>query len=486
MDYSQSLPSGFVSNMIELLGREDVARLITALEGEAPTSIRFNRRKPIPIDMERLGARQVPWCPRGYYLSERPVFTGDPLFHSGYYYVQEASSMLLHEVCKLLPSRSLVALDLCAAPGGKSSLLIDMLPEDSVLISNEVVGHRANILVENLWKWGNPSSIVTSAYPERLGQLRGVFDLILVDAPCSGEGMFRKDLNARAEWGEHSPRECAIRQREILTDIWDSLSSGGYLVYSTCTFNREENEEIVAFIVEELGAEVIDLEIEIDGVLRSPLSSYPCYRMMPYLIEGEGLFMAALRKTDRGELRKKDKGDSKKSRSKRFTAPKEVTDWLAQGDEPWQWSSEEELIYAYPAEIEPLLALLSKRNIRPLSYGIPVAVAKGKGYSPHPALAYSPYLSSDAFERVEVSHSEAIAFLAKETITLSSNISAGIKLLEYRTIPLGFVKHLGNRSNNLLPTEWRIRQPERVRSLLDSTSSLGNNGIWISQYLISD
>lgn len=483
-----NLPKGFAEMMTELLGKDETRQLLTALDNPSPTTIRLSQRKSLGLDLSQIGGKAVPWCPWGYYLPERPLFTGDPLFHAGYFYVQEASSMLLYQVGKLLPDTSLTALDLCAAPGGKSTLLLDLLPVGSVLVSNEVVGHRANILAENLQKWGSPMSIVTSAYPECWGQLTGIFDLMLVDAPCSGEGMFRKDLEARAEWAERSPMECAERQRSILTDVWPSLASGGYLVYSTCTFNRLENEDIVAFIVEELGGEVCDLELNIEGVVRSPLSPYACYRMMPHCTAGEGLFMAVIRKSSAPQGRE----DSRRSLGKKSRPlPKnpiyrEVAHWIGAHTSPWQWREEGETLYAYPSALEPLLGLLAKNKIRTLSFGIPVATTKGKKPTPHPALAYSQYLDQDAFDIVGLSYDEAIAYLAKEALTLSSELPQGIKLLTYRSIPLGFVKHLGNRCNSLLPTEWRIRQPERVRSSINTTSSTFGEGSCLCQYLTFD
>lgn len=483
---TESLPHAFAQRLAEQLGDEEARALIAALDSPAPTSIRLSRVKPPRLDLERIGARSVPWCPSGYYLPERPMFTGDPLFHTGYYYVQEASSMLLHEAVRQLPRVPLTALDLCAAPGGKSTLLIDSLPSGSILISNEVVGHRANILTENLQKWGYARSIVSSAYPDRWGQLSGAFDLIVVDAPCSGEGMFRKDPAARTEWTERSPIDCAARQRDILTDVWDSLKSGGYLVYSTCTFAREENEDIVAFIIDHLGGEAVDLGLQHEGIVRSTLSPHACYRMMPHRISGEGLFMAMIRKTSGSEVRQRASGAGKRSKPAPNPAPREVLGWLEPADTPWLSRVEGDLVYAYPETLEPMLSLLERHKIRPLSLGIPVAILRGKSASPHPALAYSPHLSRGAFESVEITHSETISFLARETITLPEGLTQGIKLLTHRGIPLGFVKHLGNRCNSLLPAEWRIRQSERVRSGIAPDTTTFTSGSCLTNYLIFD
>lgn len=479
------LHSSFVSNMTELLGSNEATRLIAALNREAPVSIRLNPNKHFFLNDKELDLQSVPWCTWGYYLPKRPNFTGDPLFHSGYYYVQEASSMLLYQIQKLLPDKPINALDLCAAPGGKSTLLLDMLSEGSLLISNEVIGRRANILMENLQKWGDPMSIITSAYPDKWGKLKDAFDLILVDAPCSGEGMFRKDLETRKEWNTNSPIECATRQRSILASVWPSLTPGGLLVYSTCTFNREENEDIVLYITEELGGKAIDLDINIEGVLQSPLSPYPCYRMMPHRTRGEGLFMAVIRKS--GEKRpssRNDRSSSKQGKSSLSLPIRELESWLQPQSKKWQWIADRETIYTYPSEFTPMLEQLTRHKIRTLSYGVPIATTKGKSPTPHPALAYSQILSQNAFERIELNYPEAITFLAKEPIILPNNLTQGIKLLTHKSIPLGFVKHLSNRCNSLLPSEWRIRQPERVRRLIESESLFPNS--CLCHYLISD
>ena len=304
MTQKPSLPVAFEASIKKLLREDEAQQLLHALDEEAPTSIRISQAKSEYFNLLKKGdlsSSFVPWCPWGYYLDKRPTFTGDALFHAGTYYVQEASSMLIYQVKPLLGEDPIVALDLCAAPGGKSTLLLDMLPQGSVLVSNEIVRHRANILEENLLKWGNPNSIITSTTPKSLGKATGLFDMMLVDAPCSGEGMFRKDMQAREEWQPNSPKLCADRQRLILSDVWDSLKEGGLLVYSTCTINQEENEDIVQYIVEILGAEAINLGDISGGVWKSPFLQYPCYRMLPHKAQGEGLFMAVLRKTSATE-----------------------------------------------------------------------------------------------------------------------------------------------------------------------------------------
>ena len=254
----------------------------------------------------------VPWCPEGYYLEGRPQFTFDPLFHAGCYYVQEAASMfvthILRELSILSPLTSylspLNALDLCAAPGGKSTAMLSVLPEDCTLVSNEPIPTRAQILLENITKWGAKNCIVTNNYPRDFKKAKAKFDLILCDVPCSGEGMFRKDPATISEWSLQNVEKCWRLQREIVADAWECLNPGGIMIYSTCTFNTKENEENVRWIMEEYDAEPIDIPIDaswhITGSLL-PGFDAPVYRFIPGITKSEGLFVCVMKK--RGEWR---------------------------------------------------------------------------------------------------------------------------------------------------------------------------------------
>lgn len=448
--------------MQELLGKEEAECLFRSLDGEAPTSIRLSKYKSQQLPPDYLqDASPVPWCSRGFYLPERPVFTGQVPFHAGLYYVQEASSMLLAQIEGLLDSEPIKALDLCAAPGGKSTLLLDILPEGSVLLSNEVVRQRAHILSENLMKWGNPNHLVTNAYPDKLGRLQGAFDLMLVDAPCSGEGMFRKDYNARREWTEHSPHDCAERQRSILCDIWSALKPNGLMVYSTCTMNRAENEDILAYIIEELGAEPISLGEIGAGVWTSPFSIYPCYRMMPHRTEGEGLFMAVVRK--RGEI--EEVSQAPKNKGKRPSQvpklPEEVYGYVKE-PEAYDFVQLGDELRAYPKSLSPLVAEVERLGIPIVSAGIPLATIKGKSLIPYTGLALSTAFNPQAFPRIELREEDIIPYLSRESIGYYPDVARGITLVTAGLIPLGFVKNLGNRCNNLYPQEWRIRHAHKL------------------------
>lgn len=270
------------------------------LAQEPSVSIRIN---PSKIDLKEwevvLSDGVVPWCEYGFYLTHRPPFTFDPLLHAGAYYVQESSSMFLHQVLRQYVTEPVVMLDLCAAPGGKSTLARSVLPEGSRLVSNEPIRGRAQVLEENVTKWGYPDHIVTNRYPKDFRKSKQQFDVILTDVPCSGEGMFRKDEGAIAEWSLQKVEQCQRLQREIVSDAWECLAPGGLLIYSTCTFNTLENEENIKWILENFDAEVLPVHTEVEwNIQGSILPDFiaPIYRFIPGLTRGEGLFMAVLRK----------------------------------------------------------------------------------------------------------------------------------------------------------------------------------------------
>jgi len=289
------LPEDFVRLMHEQYGKDTADALCQALsETDPEVSIRLNPRKGQPLVMENVNAEPVSWCPDAYYLSERPAFTFDPLLHAGAYYVQEASSMYIAELvrkamfnvqCSMF-NAPIAALDLCAAPGGKSTLLASLLPEGSVLISNEPMPKRAQVLAENMQKWTRMTKgeypvrcIVTQNYPADFTAFTDTFDLLVTDVPCSGEGMFRKDEVAVQDWSLQNVDLCWHRQREILQDIWHTLKPGGLLIYSTCTFNHFEDEDNARWICDTLGAELLEER-----------------HFLPGRDRGEGFYCAAIRK----------------------------------------------------------------------------------------------------------------------------------------------------------------------------------------------
>lgn len=406
------------------MGEELYATLKHGLEGKPEVSIRFN---PYKDGRRRIDGQDdngtlhgceltpVPWCKDGYYLSRKPEFIFDPLLHAGAYYVQEASSMFLDFVLRQLVRKPVAMLDLCAAPGGKTTCAMGALPKGSILCSNEPVKKRASILMENVEKYGHPDIIVTNNYAKDYAKARMSFDVILTDVPCSGEGMFRKDAFAIEDWSKAKVMECQRLQRSIVEDIWQCLKPGGILIYSTCTFNAKEDEENVQWIAEELGAsplaiEDVKPEWNITGALSGDL---PVCRFIPGKSRGEGLFMAVLRKD--GELSL----ESNPTTSRQF---KDIA-----------------------------------KKLHVLTHGINPHEKKGKKIIPDESLSLSIEQSKNDYPRVEVDHQTAIKYLRREAIVLSSETPKGIVTITFEGLGLGFANNLGNRANNLFPQEWRIK-----------------------------
>ena len=454
-------PIDFITRTKALLG-DEFSQLEAALMADTPVSVRVNQAKGTrtPKDAEPVG-----WCDTGFYLPNRPAFTFDPLFHAGAYYVQEASSMFLEQAIRTYVTTPVRCLDLCAAPGGKSTHLSSLLRDGSLLVSNEVIRNRSYILAENLAKWGNASTIVLNNDPAEIGEaLPEQFDLIVTDVPCSGEGMFRKDEASVGEWSVENVQLCAARQRRILHDIWPALRPGGLLVYSTCTFNAEEDEENVRHIVEELGAEALPIATDEAWRVTGPLRyENPVYRFFPHKTKGEGFFLAILRKSGDEEYEVAGERPVKSARNK---GKKETKTTLPIPKEAWGYLREQENItlewdgprlHMIPTAHKPFLERLRDKRLRILAAGTLIGELKGKDLIPSQTLALSQELNPSAFPDAELTWEEAIRYLRKEAITLPEGLPKGYLLTRYQGVPLGFVKHLGNRSNNLYPQEWRIR-----------------------------
>lgn len=451
-----NLPLDFQHLMINDLGKEEFDQLAEALSLPAPTSVRINTDKAKKEELPILdNAESVPWCKNGYYLPERPQFTFDPLFHAGCYYVQEASSMFLAHVLQQYVKEPVKALDLCAAPGGKSTLALSLLPQGSLLIANEAMRQRANILAENITKWGNPNCIVTNNYAEDFQAFSNVFDLIICDAPCSGEGMFRKDINSIDEWSLANVEVCWKRQRDIVSSIWHTLKEGGLFIYSTCTYNKKEDEENAAWIAETLGAEILSCFPAPDWSLTATNTHF-----YPHRTRGEGFFISILRKSATDEdtpiihRKKKEKKDRKNTSVPKI--PTELKSWLT-SHENFSIFEEKDSFYAFPTEHLDLYRI-AKNDLKMLHAGIELATLKGKNLQPCQNLAMSYALNKDAFPIIEADEQQAIAYLRTEALQLPSDTPKGYVLICYQGHPLGFAKNIGNRANNLYPTEWRIRK----------------------------
>ena len=429
---------------------EEVQQLCQALATEPVVSIRLNDK----IDCLTFDAdtEEVPWHEDGYYLSKRPQFTLDPLFHAGCYYVQEASSMFLGEVLNQYVKRDSIVLDMCAAPGGKSTLISQYLGNEGLLVSNEVVRQRVFILSENIQKWGNGNTVVTHNSAADFGsKVQNLFACILVDAPCSGEGMFRKDAGAVEEWSQKNVRECVARQCEILDEVWDALKPGGVLIYSTCTFNKEENEQNVKWIVEELGAEVLPIAYDPNwGIVEGQVG----YHFYPHKVKGEGLYMCALRKLGAPATFRMPKTKVQAPQTK-IDGEAEMRSWLKHPDR-WVIRQQERFMSAYPAKYKELIEYISTQFIC-ISTGFGIGELRGKGVVPQHSLAMLKDIKKDAFVCAALTLEQALAYLRNEALVLEG-VKQGVVLVTYEGVPLGFVKNVGNHCNNLYPKEWRIRK----------------------------
>lgn len=471
-----NLPEAFKSYTRTLMGAELYQTLEKGLLEDVPTSIRINPFKVSEkIEDKQQFIAKVPWCPQtGRFLSNRHAFTFDPWLHAGMYYVQEAASMFVDLVVRQLVHQPVMALDLCAAPGGKSTALRSALPNGSLLFSNEPMHTRAQILTENMLKFGHPDVVVTNNYPRDYNKTKLQFDLILADVPCSGEGMFRKDEGAIKEWSVQNVDACWRLQREIITDIWNCLKPGGILIYSTCTFNAHEDEENVEWIANELGAELIQIETEEAwNITGSLLGDNPVYRFIPGKTRSEGLFLSVLRKEGCSTLwesmqkSKYTKSENRQKKDKKQGNIMMPSGWVTDEDE-YDSVLEGDGLYAIHKSWK-LEYQEAKKCLKVLHAGIKIGTIKGKDLIPNQSLAFSTQLNKEAFPQVELSYGDAIRYLRKEAIILPLNTPRGYVLVTYRDIPLGFEKNIGNRANNLYPAEWKIKSshiPEGNHDLL--------------------
>lgn len=452
------LSEDFIQATRSFMGEKLFRQLMQGLGDKPTVSIRLNPLKAGGWTVSGADG-EVPWCREGYYLKERPEFTFDPLLHAGLYYVQEASSMFVSHVLRSLVSEPSLVLDLCAAPGGKSGVALGALPEGSVLLSNEPVRTRANVLSENIRKTGAVDVLVSNNYPKDFQRLNFQFDVVLADVPCSGEGMFRKDECAIAEWSAAHVDACQALQRSIVDDIWPCLREGGLLVYSTCTFNRKEDEDNVDWIVEHLGAERVAVKVEPDWLITGNLTGDgPVYRFLPGLSRGEGLFLAVLRKPGCAApvLPALTREKGKKNRSRQPNAvPKECKLWMSDADH-YTFGQHGDRIVAVPNRWQAVYEEAA-RKLSLLQAGVTVASLKGHAVIPDESLALSAGLRADAFPRFDLTYGDAMAYLSRQPIVLSPSAPRGFVLVSFEQVPLGFVNNLGTRANNLFPNEWKVR-----------------------------
>jgi 16S rRNA C967 or C1407 C5-methylase (RsmB/RsmF family)/NOL1/NOP2/fmu family ribosome biogenesis protein len=434
------LPNAFKQRLIHQLGEQVYLEFEAALNTDPPVSLRINKKK---LNTE-LNYSKVSWCSSGYYLPERPLFVSDPLWHAGAYYVQEASSMVLEQAfvkIRELIDTELRVLDLCAAPGGKSTHISSLLTENDLLVSNEVIQTRVSVLKENLLKWGFPNTIICNNDSRDFAQLGEIFDIVVVDAPCSGEGLFRKDPNATEQWTEDNVQTCELRQKRILQEVIKCVKEGGFIIYSTCTYNPGENEAQVDFLTQN-GFKSVPFHF--DNKLESS------FQLMPHTHQGEGFFIALLQKT---ETLTEDTNEREETQVKTEKLGTEWKELIKTDVEFFKFRNE-------ITAVKPCLLEFYKQISKPLKVvhlGTGVGTQNQQLIIPSGELVFSQHFNSECWPSIELTLEQAILYIGKQIIPYSSS-NKGYVTLTYKNIPIGLGKFAGNRINNLFPNEWRLRK----------------------------
>ncbi len=451
------LPSRFVSRINEELGQSEAQALCEALEGDAPVSVRYN---PYKMDSAPQELRSIGWSRYGFYLDERPSFTLDSAHHAGVYYVQEASSQFVGHILSYADTQGAKVLDVCAAPGGKSTLYSVLVGMEGLVVANEINKQRASVLVDNVKRWGLGNIVVTNGDSARLAKFESWWDIVAVDAPCSGEGMFRKSQEARTEWSESNVSLCVKRQQEIIRNGWQALKPGGVLIYSTCTFNRAENEELLQEFVDEMGDECVPFEsVECGdewGVVCSQVGTFQTFRFFPHRAQGEGFFVAVARKSfDAGGRAKLPKPTKSVFANVNRDSLREVSSWVEQGD-MMHFTAVGDTIYGYH--------IAQADNIKRLAESLTViysGVAMGQIFKgrlkPDPALALYVSLNREAVGVGALDETEILSYLRRADVSAQRFDNEGINLVtDSRGNAVGWVKRVGNRVNNLYSNSMRI------------------------------
>lgn len=452
-----TLPIQLINSLQSLTGYDEQAFTQVHLSGAQITSIRVNPAKVFDIHNHSFLVQEaVPWSSTGYYLKERPAFTFDPLLHAGAYYVQEASSMFLEQALRqsVDVSQPLKVLDLCAAPGGKSTLLQSVISKNSLLVSNEVIKSRANILSENITKWGAINTVVTNNDPKDFAKLENYFDVIVIDAPCSGSGLFRRDSEAVNEWSEANVQLCSQRQQRIIADVMPALKDGGVLIYSTCSYSKDEDEAIADWVMDTFEMSSLPLKLQPGWNIVESLSDKHAaygYRFYPDKVKGEGFFISCFKKND-GSLNGADypKKTKFEKLSKSEIAIAET--WLL-NDADIALLKWKEFALAAPAHLLQDIDLL-QQTLYLKQAGIILGQITTKELIPGHAFALSG-LAGNNITRVNVTLNEALQYLRKAEVRLQSQ-GKGWALVQFKDHLLGWIKLLPNRVNNYYPKEWRI------------------------------
>ena len=448
-------PAAFIQELSSIFDSHILSTLLDSLQEPQPTSVRLNPfyRGKLTVSHEKIGQSDL-----GYFISERPVFTADPAFHAGAYYPQEANSMWIGSVFSYLRtsyyqnSDGVTVLDLCAAPGGKTTDISSRMSENDLLVSNEVISSRNSILFENVCKWGIANTVITKADAQRFGEKGPTFDLIFCDAPCSGEGLFRKDNAAISEWSSETVVLCSQRQQRILFDVWNALKPGGFLVYSTCTFNRSENETNIQKFCAATSGELIPFEHPYSRVLFELEPNM--YRCLPHLTAGEGLFFCIIRKPD-GLYRPKTKETSpRKKNTKKGSATIEIPGFqvIHKGEDAYflRGQHDTQFIENLPNVIHP---------------GIPSGPVFSGKWKPHPAVALLK-AATIPLPIVSLDNDLGMLYLKREFVQQKSNIQGPV-IVEWNGHRLGTANAVKNGLNNLLPMEWRVRGNFHAHSIVE-------------------
>lgn len=441
-----NFPQPFIESIQTQFDEDEAYRFFQSLESPSPVSFRVNheKHKALP-NLER-----VKWNEQGYYLEKRPAFFTDPLWHAGGYYVQESSSMIIGTIIGQLKqdyfkSESIHVLDLCAAPGGKSTDIVSQLSEEDLLISNEVIQSRVGVLRENVVKWGYPNHLVSSNDPTDFKRLPAFFDMVVVDAPCSGEGLFRKEPESINHWSMENVNLCHQRQQRIVQDAWDTLATNGFLIYSTCTYNTIENESILKWLTKDKKCESVEIQMELSwGFSRHTIDNHTIFKAFPHLLKGEGFSFFVVRKTELVQsIQTPKKLDQKILDRTNFP--------LVFGCDGAFIQEQDQLMFrTHPKEV-----MLLQSKIRLIRSGVEVGNFKREKLIPSHEIAMQIDVNLD-YETKEVDWDQAIKYLRCEAFELNAH-RKGFTLLRFREVNLGFINHLGNRFNNLYPTHWRLR-----------------------------
>jgi 16S rRNA C967 or C1407 C5-methylase (RsmB/RsmF family)/NOL1/NOP2/fmu family ribosome biogenesis protein len=457
------LPKKFTESLAGLPGMDLAAFLRVHEAGEKITSLRINPNKiqdeeavrKVLHSLAEEGISRVPWSRYGYYLPSRPSFTFDPFFHAGAYYVQEASSMFVEQamrhVCDL--TTPLRVLDLCAAPGGKSTLLQSLISADSVLVSNEVIKSRAALLSDNLSKWGAANVIVTSNDPREFGKLQGYFDVMVVDAPCSGSGLFRREPEAVEEWSPENVALCSQRQQRILADVWGALKEDGIMIYATCSYSKEEDEGIMEWIQEQFAVENIAIPVDESWHIiktKAGAGMAEGYRFYPDKVKGEGFFITCFRKTSGEVYTPKKQRDSLTAVGRKDM--EKVSQWVKNTNDLFLMDHQGEVLI-FPENMAPVVSLL-QQHLYLRKAGVRAGQLAAKELIPDHQLAMSPMIR-ETIPQVVLTREQAIRYLRKEDPEVATNVK-GWALMMYDGMSLGWAKVLPNRINNYYPKELRI------------------------------